>query len=126
MSSFRKWLEALYLRNENGSRSQVDETNPPTRAYLTNLLLLKLLQKQGEQLQCPNEQLRKLMEARDRKAKEDNSYMFKSFASHNLPIYNGTPILKPLRTGLGAWKVVRCTPMPRGVEGGLYSVLLEG
>ena len=50
MAAFRERLEALRPRNGNGSRSQIDETNPPTGAELTNLLLLELLQKQGEQL----------------------------------------------------------------------------
>jgi len=45
MSTFREWLEALRLKNGNGSRSHVEETNPPTRTALTNLLLLELLQK---------------------------------------------------------------------------------
>ena len=31
------------------------------------------------------------MEDKEKKIKEDNSYMFKSFASHNSPVYNGTP-----------------------------------
>ena len=31
------------------------------------------------------------MEVRERKAEEDNSYMFKRFASHNPLIYDGTP-----------------------------------
>jgi len=30
------------------------------------------------------------MEVREKKAEEDNSYMFKRFASHNPPIYDGT------------------------------------
>jgi len=50
-------LEALRPKNGNGARSQVDETNPRIGAELTSLLLLKLLQKQGEQLQCQNEHL---------------------------------------------------------------------
>ena len=52
MSSLKEQLEALRFRNGNGSRSQVDETNPLAGADLTNLLLLELLQKQGEQLEC--------------------------------------------------------------------------
>ena len=55
MSTFRERLEALHPRNGNESRNQVDETNPPTGVELTNLLLLELLQKQGEQLQHQNE-----------------------------------------------------------------------
>jgi len=31
------------------------------------------------------------MEVREKNVEEDNSYMFKSLASHNPPIYNGTP-----------------------------------
>jgi len=31
------------------------------------------------------------MEARERKVEEDNSYMFKSFTSHNPPVYDDTP-----------------------------------
>ena len=50
MFHFREQLEALHPRNENGSRSQVDETNPLTGSELSNLLLLELLQKQGGQL----------------------------------------------------------------------------
>jgi len=57
MSALCERLEALCLRNGNGSCSQVDETNSPIEADLTNLLLLELLQKQGEQLQLHNKQL---------------------------------------------------------------------
>jgi len=91
MSYFRERFEALCTRNKNESRSQVDKANPPTGAELTNLLLLELLQKQGGQLQCQNEYLQKLTEAKDRKVEDDNSYMFKRFASHNPPMYGGTP-----------------------------------
>ena len=52
ISHFRERLEDLRPRNGNGPRSQVDEINLPTGVELTNLLLLELLQKQGEQLQC--------------------------------------------------------------------------
>ena len=55
MSAIREQLEALRPRNENGSHSQIGEANPPTRAELTNLLLLEMLQKQGEQLGLQNE-----------------------------------------------------------------------
>ena len=48
MASLREQLEALHPRNGHGSRSHMDETNPSTRAKPTNLLLLELLQKQGE------------------------------------------------------------------------------
>jgi len=30
------------------------------------------------------------MEVQEKRVEEDNSYMFKRFASHNLPIYDGT------------------------------------
>jgi len=43
MSHFKERLEALHPRNWNGSRSQVEETNPHTGAELTNLLLFELL-----------------------------------------------------------------------------------
>ena len=72
----------------------MEKTKPPTGADLTNLLLLKLLQKQGEQLQRQNEHLQKLVEAKEKKIEEDNSYKFKRFASHHPPIYDGTPDLK--------------------------------
>jgi len=48
MLALREGLEALRPRNGNRTRSKVEETNPPTRAELTNLLLLEMLQKQGE------------------------------------------------------------------------------
>ena len=48
MSDFRERLEALHLMNGNRSRSQVEETNPPTGIELTNLLLLELVQKHWE------------------------------------------------------------------------------
>jgi len=32
-----------------------------------------------------------MMEAKEKKIEEDNSYMFKRFISHNPPIYNDTP-----------------------------------
>ena len=69
----------------------MDETNPPIRADLFNLLLLELPQKQGEQLQRQNKHLQKLLEAKEKKIEEDNSYVIKRFASQNLPIYDGTP-----------------------------------
>jgi len=69
----------------------VDETNPPTGAELTKLLLLEMLQKQGEQLQFQSEQLQRLMEVQEKGVKEDNSYMFKRFASHHPFVYDGTP-----------------------------------
>jgi len=43
MSTLWERLEALCLKNRNRSRSQVNKTNPPTRAELTNLLLLEML-----------------------------------------------------------------------------------
>jgi len=91
MAALREQLEALRPRNGNGSRSQIDETNPPTGAELTNLLLLETLQKQEEQLRLQNEKIQRLMEVRGKRVEDDNSYMFKRFASHNLPIYDGTP-----------------------------------
>jgi len=51
MTALRERLGALCPQNKNGSRSQIDETNPSAGAELTNLLLLEMLQKQGEQLQ---------------------------------------------------------------------------
>ena len=57
MSALRELLEALRPRKENGSRSQIDETNPPTGAELTNLSLLEMLQRQEGQLQLYNEQI---------------------------------------------------------------------
>ena len=91
MSSFREWLEALCPQKGNGSHSFVDETNPPAGSDLTNLLLLDLLQKPGKQLRLQNEQLQKLIEAREKTVEEDNSYLFRRFASHHPPIYDGTP-----------------------------------
>ena len=55
MAALRERLEALRPQNGNGSHSQIDETNLPTGTKLTNLLLLEMLQKQGEQLQLQNE-----------------------------------------------------------------------
>jgi len=91
MAALSERLEALHPRNGNGSRSQINETNPPTGAELTNLLLLEMLQKQGEQLRLQNKQIQSLMEVKEKSAEEDNSYMFKRFASQNPPVYNGTP-----------------------------------
>jgi len=31
------------------------------------------------------------VEVREKRVEKDNSYMFKTFASHHLPIYDGTP-----------------------------------
>ena len=67
----------------------MEEINPPIGADLTNLLLLELLQKQGEQLRLQSEQLQKLMEVKEKRVGEDNSYMFKRLASHNPLIYDG-------------------------------------
>ena len=91
MATLRELLEALRPRNGNGSRSQIDETNPPTGTKLTNLLLLEMLQKQGEQLWLQNEQIRRLMVVREKRVEEDNSYMFKRFTSHHPPVCDGTP-----------------------------------
>jgi len=91
MTAFRERLETLRPRNGNGSRSHIDETNPPSGAELTNLLLLEMLQKQGEQLRLQNEQIQILMDVKEKRAEEDNLYMFKRFTSHHPPIYNGTP-----------------------------------
>jgi len=52
---------------------------------------LELLQKQGEELRLQNEQLQKLMEVREKRTEEDDSCMFKRFASHQSSIYDGTP-----------------------------------
>ena len=81
----------LYTTGVTILDNKVDEINPPMGVDLTNLLLLELLQKQGEQLQQQNEYLKKLMEAKEKKIEEINSYMFKRFSSHNPPIYDGTP-----------------------------------
>ena len=43
MTSFSKRLEALSLRNGNGSCSQVNKTNPPTGVEITNQLLMEML-----------------------------------------------------------------------------------
>ena len=45
MTAFREWLETLHPQNGNGSHSHIGETNPPSGAELTNLLLLEMLQK---------------------------------------------------------------------------------
>ena len=50
ISHFREQLEALRPKNENASRRQLDETNPPTRVEFSILILLELLQKEGKQL----------------------------------------------------------------------------
>ena len=55
------------------------------------MLLLELLQKQGEQLRLQNEQLQKLMKVQEKRVEKDNSYIFKRFPSHHPPIYDGTP-----------------------------------
>jgi len=54
--ALRERMEALRPRNGNGACSQIDKTNRPTGAELTNLLL-EMLQKQGEQLRIQNEQI---------------------------------------------------------------------
>jgi len=51
----------------------------PTRVDLTNLLLIKLLEKQGKQL-------RKLSEGKDNKDEQDGFYLFNKLA--NLHPYN--------------------------------------
>ena len=37
-----------------------------------------------------SEQLQKLIEVKEKRVEEDNSYMFKRFASHNPSIYDDT------------------------------------
>jgi len=39
------------------------------------------------------------MEAKEKRIKEDISYMFKRFTSHDPSIYYGTPDPRPLRIG---------------------------
>ena len=91
MAAFRERLETLRPRNGNGSCSHIGQTNPPSGAELTNLLLLEMLQKQGEQLRLQNEQIQRFMDVKEKKVEEDNLYMFKCFASHHPPVYDGTP-----------------------------------
>jgi len=43
MTAFREQLETLRCQNGNGSRSHIGETNSPSGAELTNLLLLEML-----------------------------------------------------------------------------------
>ena len=62
----------------------------------TNLLLLELLQKQNEQIQCQSEQLQKIMEAKEKAPLEENSYMFKKLANLHPPTYDGAPKPKVL------------------------------
>jgi len=90
-TAFKEWLETLPPWNANGSRSHISETNPPSGVELTNLLLLEMLQKQGEQLRPQKEQIQRLMDVKEKRAEEDNSYMFKRFAGHHPPVYDGTP-----------------------------------
>ena len=42
-------------------------------------------------MRLQNEQLQRLTEVQEKRVEEDNSYMFKRFASHHPPIYDGTP-----------------------------------
>ena len=53
MSVFREQLEALRSRNGNDSCSQVEEINPPTGAYLTNLLLFGAAVEKGRAAVTP-------------------------------------------------------------------------
>jgi len=91
MAALKERLEALSPRNGNGFRSQIDETNSQMGAELTNLLLLKMLQKQEEQLRLQNKRIQRLMEVREKGVEEDNSYIFNRFARHHPPVYDGTP-----------------------------------
>jgi len=126
MSTFWERLEALRHRNGNGSRSQVDKTNPPTRDELTNLLLLEMLQKQGEQMRLQNGQLQRLMEAWEKRVDEDNSYMLKRFASHHPLIYDGASDPKTFEDWIGAWRNCSTHSNALRVEGGYRYVLFEG
>ena len=55
MTAFREQLETLRCQNGNGSRSHIGKINSLSGAELTNLLLLEMLSKQGEQLRLQNE-----------------------------------------------------------------------
>jgi len=66
MVELRKLLEALYLRSGGPSTSTIWENLTLTRVYLTILLLIELLKKQGKQL-------RKLNEKKEYKHEDDNS-----------------------------------------------------
>jgi len=48
--------------------------------------------------------LQKLIEAKEKNIKEDNSYIFKRFTSHNPPVYDTNPTPRPLRIGFGVWR----------------------
>ena len=82
MSNLRKWLEALHPENEGTLTGVVRENPKPIRADLTNVLLIELLKKHGEQLH-------KLSEREENKDEDDNSRLFNKLANHHPPTYNG-------------------------------------
>ena len=82
MADLRKHLEALRPGNGGASTSAVGKNPTPTRADLTNLLLIELLEKQGDQL-------RKLSERNENKDEDDNSSLFNKLTNHHPPTYNG-------------------------------------
>ena len=83
--------EKWSLKKSNKGEKLIIETHSPTGGDLTNLLLLELLHKQNKQIQRQSEQLQRMIEARERAPKEDNSHVFKKLANHNPPMYNGPP-----------------------------------
>jgi len=93
MASFQERLEAIRSESERGNTGQEGETYPLVVEDLTNLLLLELVKKQNEQIECQSEHLQRMIEAREKGPMEDNSYMFKKFANHNPPKYDGAPNL---------------------------------
>jgi len=69
IANLRKRLETLRLGNGGALASAVGENPTPIGADLTNLLLIKLLEKHGEQL-C------KLSKRNKNKHEDDNSHLF--------------------------------------------------
>jgi len=64
------------------------------------------------------------MEAKDKNIEEDNSYMFKRFASHNQLVYNGTPDPKAFKDWIrGMEKLFDALQCLEEMESMLCSVL---
>ena len=77
-------------------------------------------------MQRRNEHVHKLMKAMERKVEEDNSDMFKRFASHNPAVYDGTPDPKTFEDWIqGIEKLFDALKCPNGWKVGFVIFYLN-
>ena len=97
ITDLRKRLEGLRPGNGGTSTSPMGESPTCTGANLTNLLLIKLLEKQGEQL-------RNLSKKKETKDEDESSNLFNKLTNLHPPTYNGAADPHAFDSGSGASK----------------------